>query len=105
MTQRLDNLLEEQSLLQQELEKIERQIFALETSYIESTESFGNIINGWDIHAINSKAVTMKQSRKRKVKNEDRIFSASSSTGFINNFVDDDPEMKNNRPLKKRRRK
>eukprot|EP01039_Chlorochromonas_danica_P001647 gene1647-1799_t len=61
--------------LKNELGQIERQIYDLETSYLEETKEFGNIFSGWDGYLSSDKTKVKKQ-----IQNEDRHFSLSSVT-------------------------
>ena len=58
-----------------ELALIEKQIYDLETAYLEDTQNFGNIFIGWNKYFGNDK------SRKRKgISNDERLFSLSSAS-------------------------
>lgn len=58
-----------------ELAHIEKQIYDLESTYLEDTQNFGNIFVGWNTYFANEK------SHKRKaVSNKERLFSLSSAS-------------------------
>lgn len=58
-----------------ELAHIEKQIYDLESTYLEETQNFGNIFVGWNTYFANEK------SHKRKaVSNKERLFSLSSAS-------------------------
>lgn len=57
-----------------DLNHIEKQIYDLETSYLEETKEFGNIFTGWDSYLSSDKA------KQKKITLEDRLFSLSSVT-------------------------
>jgi chromatin modification-related protein EAF6 len=59
--------------LRNELSLIEKQIYDLETTYLEETKGFGNIFVGW-----NGYLAAEKPKAKKAVTNEDRLFSLSS---------------------------
>ena len=61
--------------LRHELAQIEKQIFDLETSYLEETREFGNVFMGWDNY-LNKE----KQKVRKVVGNDERLFSLSSMT-------------------------
>ena len=61
--------------LRKELQQIEKQIFDLETAYLDETKDFGNVFVGWD-----SYLSTEKVKPKKHIFNEDRLFSLSSFT-------------------------
>lgn len=64
-----------QKELRHELALIERQIYDLETRYLEETRDIGNIFTGWDhVHS------TEKSKVRKTVPIEERLFSLSSST-------------------------
>eukprot|EP00960_Hanusia_phi_P034034 750780-Hanusia_phi.AAC.1 len=57
--------------------QIEKEIFELETSYLEDTQQNGNILKGWDGYFQNM-AQQRGNARQMKIKNHDRVFSQSS---------------------------
>lgn len=61
--------------LRKELNQIEKQIYDLETSYLEETKDIGNIFTGW-----NAYLSTEKVKLRKSILNEDRLFSLSSVT-------------------------
>lgn len=64
--------------LRHELAIIEKQIYDLETRYLEETREIGNIFTGWD------QVTSAEKVKNRKtVPTEDRLFSLSSSTSPV----------------------
>lgn len=61
--------------LRNELSLIEKQIYDLESTYLEDTKEFGNIFTGWDSYLSKEKVKL-----KMKITNDDRLFSLSSIT-------------------------
>eukprot|EP01033_Poteriospumella_lacustris_P009047 gene9046-6499_t len=61
--------------LRTELIQIEKQIYDLETAYLDETKDTGNIFTGW-----NMSANAEKSKSKKSTQNEDRHFSLSSIT-------------------------
>lgn len=59
----------------QELAGIEKQIYELETTYIDESRELGNIFQGWDAYLSKEKFKP-----KGKLTNEERLFSLSSAT-------------------------
>jgi hypothetical protein len=59
--------------LRNELSLIEKQIYDLETNYLEETKGFGNIFVGW-----NGYLASEKPKGKKAVSTEERLFSLSS---------------------------
>lgn len=62
--------------LMTELTQIEKQIYELETNYLEESREFGNIFTGWTKYV--SGEILPKP--KKQVTNEERLFSLSSVT-------------------------
>jgi len=80
-------LANEEKKLLDELAKLEKQIYLLETSYLENTAQVGNLVRGWN-EFLSSKPTNKNfQSPLKKIQNEDRIFSLSSAT-FKNYDID-----------------
>jgi hypothetical protein len=66
-----------------DLRIVERQIYTLEESYIEETQSVGNVVKGWDGFATANLPRVFpqhQQFKRSRVLASDRIFSASSTT-------------------------
>ena len=61
------------------LTKLERQIHAFEGTYLEDTHQYGNISNGYEEYRGLSEEGEQTR-RKRRFKENDRIFSKSSLT-------------------------
>ncbi|KAF5941873.1 hypothetical protein HYC85_019515 [Camellia sinensis] len=75
----LASLLGKREKLQEELHNIEKQVYELETSYLQESSHFGNALKGFDGFLSASKNTTNLK-RSRKFQPEDRIFSLSSVT-------------------------
>lgn len=60
-----------------ELAHIEKQIYDLESTYLEDTQSFGNIFQGWNQYFVKE---TKKNKKKICINNKDRLFSLSSAS-------------------------
>ncbi|KAH6757066.1 histone acetyltransferase subunit NuA4-domain protein [Perilla frutescens var. hirtella] len=75
----LSSLLNKREKLQDELRSVEKQVYELETSYLQETMTFGNALKGFDGFLSSSKSASnLKRSRKFQL--EDRVFSLSSVT-------------------------
>ena len=59
--------------LRNELSLIEKQIYDLETTYLEDSKEFGNVFVGWSGYL-----ATEKTKVKKSVQNEEQLFSLSS---------------------------
>jgi len=58
-------LANEEKKLIDELQKLEKQIFSLETSYLENTAQIGNIVRGWN-EFLTTKPTNNKKSKSKK---------------------------------------
>ena len=83
--------------LRTELSLIEKQIFDLESTYLEDTKEFGNIFTGWDSYLSKEKIKL-----KTKITNEDRLFSLSSVTSPASRRDDSTKNNSKNNNQKKR---
>uniref|UniRef100_A0A5B6ZB04 Putative Histone H4 acetyltransferase, NuA4 complex, Eaf6 n=1 Tax=Davidia involucrata TaxID=16924 RepID=A0A5B6ZB04_DAVIN len=75
----LTSLISKREKLQEELRNIEKQVYELETSYLQETSYFGNALKGFEGFLSSSKS-TANLKRTRKFQPEDRLFSLSSVT-------------------------
>eukprot|EP01102_Stenamoeba_stenopodia_P022949 TRINITY_DN9754_c0_g1_i1.p1 TRINITY_DN9754_c0_g1~~TRINITY_DN9754_c0_g1_i1.p1 ORF type:complete len:217 (+),score=54.18 TRINITY_DN9754_c0_g1_i1:81-653(+) len=78
-------LIEKKHSLERTLQNLERQIYALETSYLEDTLAVGNILKGWDGYLSNRSS----NFTRKKFKESDRLFSLSSVTSLKNNGIEE----------------
>ncbi|XP_038713198.1 chromatin modification-related protein MEAF6-like isoform X4 [Tripterygium wilfordii] len=92
----LSSLLSKRTKLQDELRSIEKQVYDMETSYLQDPSQYGNVLKGFEGFLSSSKntalyGVAMKTlhillfhlinlKRSRKFQPEDRLFSLSSVT-------------------------
>ena len=83
--------------LRTELSLIEKQIFDLESTYLEDTKEFGNIFTGWDSYLSKEKIKL-----KTKITDEDRLFSLSSVTSPASRRDDSTKNNSKNNNKKKR---
>jgi len=61
------------------LSNLEKQIHALEGTYLQNTRNLGNILVGWDSY-LSARSGALK--RPSKFKESDRLFSLSSVSSF-----------------------
>ncbi|KAL6564107.1 hypothetical protein OROHE_005347 [Orobanche hederae] len=72
-------LLCKRAKLHEELRSIERQVYDMETSYLQDPSQCGNVLKGFEGFLSSSKNTTLLK-RSRKFQPEDRLFSLSSVT-------------------------
>lgn len=65
--------------LHEELRTIEKQVYDMETSYLQDPNQCGNVLKGFEGFLSSSKSTTLLK-RSRKFGLEDRLFSLSSVT-------------------------
>ncbi|KAH0928798.1 hypothetical protein HID58_014525 [Brassica napus] len=75
----LTSLLNKREKLRQDLRSIEKQVYELETSYLQESSHIGNALKGFEGFLSSSKS-TASAKRSRKFQPEDRVFSLSSVT-------------------------
>jgi len=73
--QELNSLKARRASIQENIAKLQSQIYGLETSYLENTNQAGNCIRGWENYLS-----SRQSSHKRKIREQDRLFSASSAS-------------------------
>ncbi|CAI9107644.1 OLC1v1007051C5 [Oldenlandia corymbosa var. corymbosa] len=74
----LASLLYKRANLHEELRNIEKQVYDMETSYLQDPSQCGNVLKGFDGFLTNKNTTLLK--RSRKFQPEDRMFSLSSTT-------------------------
>eukprot|EP01118_Nematostelium_gracile_P019874 TRINITY_DN9405_c0_g1_i1.p1 TRINITY_DN9405_c0_g1~~TRINITY_DN9405_c0_g1_i1.p1 ORF type:complete len:161 (-),score=41.10 TRINITY_DN9405_c0_g1_i1:34-516(-) len=80
-SQELEALRVKKEQLESKLEGLEKQIYALEGSYLMDTRNVGNILTGWESYLTSRNGVLK---RPMKFKESDRLFSSSSVTSIRN---------------------
>jgi len=75
----LSRLHEKKHSIEQKLQNLEKQIFALEGTYLMDTRHLGNILTGWENY-LTARSGALK--RASKFKESDRLFSLSSATSM-----------------------
>jgi hypothetical protein len=87
--QQLDYLVENAGAIHTELKNLEQSIYDLETRYLESTTTQGNIFRGWEAYLDTKLTKQGAPLKKNKVTEGDRHFSKSSVTSPLhcNNAV------------------
>ena len=72
-------ILEKKQLLEEDLRRVEKQIYELEGEYLQETVKDGNILRGWDSY-LGKQASSGAIRRINRFREADRLFSASSLT-------------------------
>uniref|UniRef100_A0A2P2Q321 Chromatin modification-related protein MEAF6-like n=1 Tax=Rhizophora mucronata TaxID=61149 RepID=A0A2P2Q321_RHIMU len=75
----LASLLSKRSKLHEELRSIEKQVYDMETNYLQDSSQCGNVLKGFEGFLSSSKKTALLK-RSRKFQPEDRLFSLSSVT-------------------------
>ncbi|KAL4271203.1 hypothetical protein GQ457_13G025970 [Hibiscus cannabinus] len=75
----LSSLMTKRGKLQDDLRNIEKQVYELETNYLQDSSHFGQVLKGFEGFLSSSKN-TANLKRSRKFLPEDRLFSLSSVT-------------------------
>ncbi|GAB2282255.1 hypothetical protein Dimus_016805 [Dionaea muscipula] len=75
----LASILSKRAKLHEELQGIEKQVYDMETSYLQDPSQCGNVLKGFEGFLSSSKNTTLLK-RSRKFQPEDRLFSLSSIT-------------------------
>ena len=72
-------ILEKKQMLEEDLRRVEKQIYELEGEYLQETVKDGNILRGWDsYHGKQASSGAIR--RINRFREADRMFSASSVT-------------------------
>ena len=80
--------------LRLELTQIEKQIYDLETTYIDETKDFGNIFAGWKNYLSYDKVKV-----KKGISTDERLFSLSSVTSPAKKAQDKKKEQAGSAPM------
>ncbi|PSS14015.1 Chromatin modification-related protein [Actinidia chinensis var. chinensis] len=72
-------LLCKRAKLHEDLRNIEKQVYDMETSYLQDPNQCGNVLKGFEGFLSSSKSTTLLK-RSKKFQPEDRLFSLSSVT-------------------------
>uniref|UniRef100_A0A7S0WTP7 Chromatin modification-related protein MEAF6 n=1 Tax=Pyramimonas obovata TaxID=1411642 RepID=A0A7S0WTP7_9CHLO len=75
---KLQQLQARKERLEDELRHVEKQVYDLETSYLNDSSQYGNVLKGFEGFLAPSKTNSLKKSRNFKT--EDRLFSLSSTS-------------------------
>ncbi|KAH9315174.1 hypothetical protein KI387_023801, partial [Taxus chinensis] len=78
----LTALFNKREKLQEELRLVEKQVYDLETSYLQDSSQCGNVLKGFE-GFLSSTKNTANLKRSRKFQPEDRLFSLSSVTSPV----------------------
>ncbi|XP_058005754.1 uncharacterized protein LOC110647277 isoform X3 [Hevea brasiliensis] len=77
----LASLLNKRAKFHKELRNIEKQVYDMETNYLQDPSQCGNVLKGFEGFLSSSKNTALLK-RSRKFQPEDRLFSLSSVTSL-----------------------
>mmetsp|Transcript_19676 Transcript_19676/g.37520 ORF Transcript_19676/g.37520 Transcript_19676/m.37520 type:complete len:119 (-) Transcript_19676:255-611(-) len=77
----LQQMLIKRDRIEEELRMVEKQVYDLETSYLNDSSQYGNVMKGFEGYLAPTKTQNLK--RTRNFKTEDRLFSLSSTTSPV----------------------
>ena len=80
MTPEMEELMKKRAQIEKNLDVLERQIYALETSYLEDTNHVGNLVRGWEGYLTRGRN---SNNQKKRIKDSDRLFSLSSVSSGV----------------------
>ena len=81
MSTTLNAIQQRKERLDEELKQVEKQVYDLETTYLNDSSQHGNVIKGFEGFLSQTKSTNLKKSRNFKP--EDRLFSMSSTTSPV----------------------
>ena len=81
MSSSLAALQQRKERLDEELKQVEKQVYDLETTYLNDSSQYGNVLKGFE--GFLSQTKNTSQKKARNFKPEDRLFSLSSSSSPV----------------------
>ncbi|MDA9097491.1 chromatin modification-related protein EAF6/MEAF6 [bacterium] len=81
MSSTLSTLQQRKERLDEELEQVEKQVYDLETHYLNDSSQYGNVLKGFE--GFLSQTKNTSQKKARNFKPEDRLFSLSSASSPV----------------------
>ena len=81
MSSTLAALQQRKERLDEELKQVEKQVYDLETTYLNDSSQYGNVLKGFE--GFLSQTKNTSQKKARNFKPEDRLFSLSSTSSPV----------------------
>ena len=81
MSSTLAALQQRKDRLDEELKQVEKQVYDLETTYLNDSSQYGNVLKGFE--SVLSQTKNTSQKKARNFKAEDRMFSLSSTSSPV----------------------
>ena len=81
MSSTLAALQQRKDRLDEELKQVEKQVYDLETTYLNDSSQYGNVLKGFE--SVLSQTKNTSQKKARNFKAEDRRFSLSSTSSPV----------------------